>query len=159
MVRIRKVRVFALAVPIAFVAVAGSALADPLLAEAMGLDVWHVGQLERDLRMSRHVDIKLESELQSIMDRSAVHNLMLDDLVAARITLVEAAREKWEKNRDRAVLRDHLDRNRSGPSMEAKMAHDLIVAAFGRDGSDELNSRLRSEYLAAYGTALPEERR
>lgn len=91
MIRIRKVRVVALAVPIALVAVAGSALADPIIAEAMGLDVWHVGQFERELRETQRIDGKLDRELQVVNDRACLHNLLLDDLVAGRLTLAEAA--------------------------------------------------------------------
>ena len=51
--RIRKVRVLVLAVPIALAYVGGTALADPNVVQAMGLDVWRIGQLERELRMSQ----------------------------------------------------------------------------------------------------------
>ena len=156
MVRIRKVRVVALALPIAFAAVAGTALADPVLVEAMGLDVWHIGQLERDLRESQRRDGKLERELQCVIDRATTHNYMLDDLVAGRQSLSETARRKWEMNRDRAVLLDHLERDRLGPTPEAKMAHDLIEFACGRDAPAGLRQSLAAQYEAAYGVALPD---
>jgi hypothetical protein len=158
MARFRIVRVFALAVPIALVAVGGTAMADPLLVEAMGLDVWHVGQLERDLRTANHRDRELDVEMQTVQDRAAVHNLLLDDLVADRISLVEAARRKWKLNESRFVIRDHLARHRVGPTMEAKMAHDLIEMAIVHTDGDRtvaLVQRLRAAYRMAYGADLP----
>lgn len=159
MVRIRKVRVFAVAVPVALLAIAGSAIADPVLAEAMGLDVWHVGQLERDLRENQRTESKLDRELQVITDRAGIHDLILDDLISGRLKLAEAARLKWEMNRDRKLMVDHLNRFRIGSSMEARMAHDLIVLANYRVESEsrvEIRTRLINQYRKAFGIALPE---
>lgn len=159
MIRIRKIRVAALAVPVAMIFVAGTALADPVLVEAMGLDVWHIGQLENDLRTAERADRRLERELQAVLDRTGVHNLILDDVVAGRLSLSDAARQKCELNRGRSVLFDHLKRYRFGPTVEAKMAHDLLVMACERNPGErpaEMKRRLATEYRVAYGVAAPE---
>ncbi len=158
MPRIRKVRVLILSVSIALTVVTGTALADPLVIEAMGLDVWHVGQLERELRNANVRDTKLDHELQVVMDRATIHKLMLEDLVSRRLTLQEAAQQKWEMNRNRDVLVNHLKRNRFGPTMEAKMAHDLIVMAseFKLSNKNPIPlAELCEQYRVAYGVELP----
>lgn len=158
MFRIRKIRVFALAVPVALAVVTGTALADPLLAEAIGLDVWHVGELERSLRNSKHVENRLERELQMIIDRANVHSLLLDDLVAGRVSLRDAARQKWEMNRHRSIIIEHLDTHRCGPNYEAKMAHDLISLASGIASTPPgVRARLIAEYREAYGVEFREK--
>lgn len=160
MSRIRRIRVVALAVPIALGVVAGTALADPVLVEAMGLDVWHIGQLERDLQRAKGIETQLDRELQVVLDRAAVHDQILDDLVSGRLALVEAARQKWKMNRGRSVLVDHLERQCFGPTFEAKMAHDLYMNATTRIGIStetlrELRTRLSREYREAYGVEIP----
>ncbi len=158
--RIRKVRVFVLAVPIALAYVGGTALADPNVVQAMGLDVWRIGQLERELRMSQSRESKLERDLQTINDRATVHNLMLDDLIHGRVTLVETARRKWEMNQHRQELRDHLELHCFGPTMEARMAYDLCESVASKWAGGNVDSagaatirRVRAEYEVAYGVA------
>lgn len=158
MVRIRKLRVAILSIAVAGKFVAGIALADPLMVEALGLDVWHIGQLERDLRQAHQLENRLEDEHQMMLDRTSVHNLIMDDLVAGRTKLPDAAARKWAMNRDREVVREFLNRARFGPTFEAKMAHDLYVLACDpcvRPFDPKLEVRLRAEYDAAYGTSLP----
>ncbi len=158
--RIRTIRVFVLAIPLALAYVGGTAMADPLVVEAMGLDVWRIGQLEHELRQTQSREAKLDRDLQVVFDRAIVHNLMLEDLLDGRATLVETARRKWELNRHRPELCDFLVRDCAGPSMEARMAHDLYLKAKskcdeGRPGREIILARLRAEYLAAYGEPCP----
>ena len=158
MARLRKTRVVILAVSITFVYLAGTALADPLLAEAMGLDVWHIGRLERELIESRSREHKLESDFQAVLDRTAVHNHMLEDMAFGRVSLVVTARRKWEMNQNRDVIRQHLTHNRSGSSMEARMAHDLVINAidkFGREIPAETREAWKAEYKSEYDSELP----
>jgi hypothetical protein len=158
--RIRMLRVCVLSVSIAITYVAGTALADPLFVEAMGLEVWQIGRLERDLKLAQVRDTRLERELQTVLDRAVVHNLMLDDLAAGRVTLAETARRKWEMNRHRLEIRDHLARNCAGPTMEARMAHDLCLKVIGnlefeRRDPRLIARRLTAEYETAYGVPYP----
>ncbi len=157
MPRIRKVRVMILSLSIAMTVLAGTALADPLVIEAMGLDVWHVGQLEQELRNAQVRDTKLDNELQLTIDRATIHKLMLEDMVSGRRTLQETAERKWEMNQNRDVVVNHLKRNRIGSTMEAKMAHDFIIMAI--EFKLEIKYRipikdLCEQYRIAYGTEL-----
>lgn len=161
MSRIRISRVAALSIPTALVIVAGTALADPVFVRAMGLDVWQIGRLENELRHARSHETRLDRELQVVLDRAALHDMMLDDLIAGRLSLVETARRKWSMNQYRDVVVDHLARNCFGPSFEAKMAYDLYQHAITKvELSDrvrqEVKVRLAKEYRVAFGLAIPE---
>lgn len=159
MPRIRKVRVLSAALPITFLILAGTAYADPLLAESMGLDVWEIGRLEQDLKTSQARGDRLEVELQGLHDMIAVNEVIAADVVAGRVTLPVAARQKWEVNRSRVALRDHLDRRYSGATYEEKMAQDLYhrIADERRDDATfgPVLARLKAEYAAAYHAPLP----
>jgi hypothetical protein len=161
--RYRSFRLFVLSASIALTYVAGTALADPLVVEAMGLDVWQIGRLERDLKQAQIRDTRLDRELQTVLDRAVVHNLMLDDLAEGRAPLLETARRKWESNRHRHEFREHLMRNCDGPNMEARMAHDLTKMVFDkfqfeRRDSSAIARRLKAEYETAYGAPYPAAR-
>lgn len=159
MPRIRKVRVLSVALPITFLILAGTAYADPVLAESMGLDVWEIGQLEKDLKNSQTRGDRLEAELLNLHDVMAANDLILADVVEGRMTLPVAARRKWDLNRDRAMVRDHLDRTCTAPTYEEKTAEDLYarISSAYRDApnSEALCRRLRAEYEAAYHAPVP----
>jgi hypothetical protein len=153
--RVRKVRVLAVAVPVAFVVVAGTALADPVLAESMGLDVWEIGRLERELQAEDQTALKLEADLQATRDLLALNDAILDDVITGRLELSAAAERKWELNQHRAAVRDHLDRLYAGDGYPQKFAQDLISRAKYDSRGAAVRDRLTREYRAAYGIDLP----
>lgn len=155
--RIRKVRVVAVAVPVAFLVVAGTALADPVLMESMGLDVWEIGRLERELQSHDRRGDELAKELQDTLDLTATNDLIEEDVIAGRLDLPTAAARKWDLNQHRLPYRGHLDLWRKGASYEEKMAHDLYCRIANRDPAtaQSIRDRLNREFEAAYGTALP----
>lgn len=155
--RVRKVRVLAVALPVAFAVVAGTALADPVLAESMGLDVWEIGRLERDLQTQDRTAQKLEIELQGLCDLAALNEAILDDVLAGRLELSAAAGRKWELNQHRPAIREHLDYRYGGDNYERKVAQDLCARALREDRGAGLWGRLNREYRAAYGVDLPKD--
>jgi hypothetical protein len=155
--RVRKVRVLAVAVPVAFAVVAGTALADPVLVESMGLDVWEIGRLERQLQAEDRVTQKLDADLQGVQDMAALNEAILDDVIAGRLELSAAAERKWELNRHRATTLNHLDRHYAGDSYPQKVAQDLVARAGRDDRGPGLRDRLAREYRAAYGVDLPKD--
>ncbi|QEL14297.1 hypothetical protein [Limnoglobus roseus] len=161
MPRIRKLRVVSVAVPVALFVVASTAWADPLLAESMGLDVWEIGRLENDLKQANHETARLETALQDTQEIMVLNEMILRDVIDGRVELPAAAKRKWEANKYRKIIREHLDMNRTGANYEEKTAHDLYLRAIHesqkRADHDALCQRLRAEYQAAYHT-LPELR-
>ncbi|QEL16332.1 hypothetical protein [Limnoglobus roseus] len=159
MTRIRNARVLSAALPITVLILAGTAYADPVLAESLGLDVWEVGRLENDLRAAEACGDRLEAEFQSLQELMAVNDVILADVAAGRLELSAAARRKWELNRHRPTIRDHLNRHCRGRTGEEKVAHDLC-RRIGQEyraapDFDALVRRLHAEYETAYHAPLP----
>lgn len=154
MPRVRKLRVVSVAVPTAFLILAGTAWADPLLAESMGLDVWQIGRLEDDLKRTQRDHAKLDLELQEVQELTVLNEATLHDVIEGRVELSAAAKQKWEANKHRPAVRDHLDRSRTGATFEEKTAHDLYVRVVRdyqrRPDYTAVCDRLRQEYVAAY---------
>ncbi len=162
MPRIRKFRVVAVAVPAALLILAGTAWADPLLVESMGLDVWEIGRLEDDLKRSNRETTRLETEMVNIQELTILNEMTFQDVIAGHTEISAAAKRKWEANKHRPAVREHLSLNRKGATYEERTAHDLYIRAYhesaDRPDHAAVCERLRREFFAAYGV-VPEHAR
>lgn len=138
------------------IVVAVTALAHPLTVRTVGVDLWKVGDAERDLRQAQLDESRLDRECEYAREEAEVSGVLLDDLIAGRAELSAVARQRWEMSRDRSGIRQFLEENRRGPTLEAKMAHNLVVQigeVCPQEARAAVDQRLRQQYQAAYGLA------
>jgi hypothetical protein len=74
-----------LAVPLVFLA------SDPSRAQALGLDVWNVPNLQKSIRESAEFNQDLDVRLGSIRRQTQVKNALAGEVVAGHLSLDEAA--------------------------------------------------------------------
>ncbi|WP_149108748.1 hypothetical protein [Limnoglobus roseus] len=115
-------------------------------------------QLVAEMESSKELSSSLDRQSHNIQDVITFNQLVLDDVIAGRIELTEAAKQKWEVNGVNDFFQTYLTRVSSAPGYEAKTAHDLLVQARDLCAKSDLpavSSRLRQQYEAGYGP-LPE---
>lgn len=160
MARIRFVRVLSVAVPVAVIAILGWVVADPVLAEAAGLDVWNVGRLEDELRETNTAGDKLTAIHAANQSQYQLNQAILFDVIDGKRKLAVAAEQLWKMNHLLPSYVYVIPARRKGPTIIAKVAHNIMCSA-----SQELRgkpveqramiARLRAEYEAAFGASAP----
>lgn len=160
MARIRFVRVLSVAVPVAVIAMLGWVVADPVLAEAAGIDVWNVGRLEDELRETNVAGDKLTAIHAANQSQYQLNQAILFDVIAGKRKLAVAAEQLWKMNQQSPGYTFVIPTRRKGPTIIAKVAHNIMYSA-----SLELRhcpveqrttiARLQAEYEAAYGASAP----
>lgn len=153
-----RVRVGHLKFTVLFVAVALTALAHPLAVRTVGFDVWHVRQAEQDFQEAKRVEDQLNDACLDAQEQAQLSRIMVDDLIAGRAELSVVARQRWEMSQSRTGIRQYLEEHRTGPSLEAKMAHNLVERineVCPDDVRPVVDERLRKQYELAYGLPLP----
>ncbi len=161
MARIRFVRVLSVSVPVSVIAMLGWVVADPVLAEAAGLDVWNVGRLEDELRETNVAGDKLTAIHVANQSQYQLNQAILFDVIGGKRKLAIAAEQLWKMNQQSPGYTYVIPARRKGPTIIAKVAHNIMYSASQelRDNpvqQRELVVRLRAEYEAAYGVPAPE---
>lgn len=72
-------------------ATAGLSFAHPTWASELGLDFWNVPSLQQKIARDRQFRIELDRRDEAVMKRIGVKDAVIDDLMAGRIDLFEAA--------------------------------------------------------------------
>lgn len=137
-----------------------TALAHPFTVRAVGIDLWKVGQAEQDFRIAQQDETRLNAERLDALEMAELNGAMFNDLIAGRADLSVVARQWWEMSQNRSGIPQYLDRHCAGPSMEAKMAHNLVVRVnevCPEKARAAVDQRLRQQYEAAYGCSPPGE--
>ena len=98
MARIRFVRVLSVAVPVAVIAMLGWVVADPVLAEAAGIDVWNVGRLEDELREANVAGDQLTKVNNDNQSQYQMNQAILFDVINGKRKLAVAAEQLWKMN-------------------------------------------------------------
>src|SRR5690349_9198789 len=149
--------------------VAGVSLAHPSWPSDLGLDFWNVpslkARLNRDLDLAAHLD----AQDSHILQRIAVKEEIVNDLVGGRISLLDAAAQFRALNAGR---RDYLEVIRltyPGRTDDERMCRNVIgfvesAVASDEDGryviyrlNQELNHLLASGELKLPGPPVPEQ--
>jgi hypothetical protein len=86
-------------------ALAGVSVARPSWPADLGVDFWNVPALNARLKQHQQVAVALEYQDEQVMRRIAVKEVIVHDLIAGRISLVEAAAQFRALNAGR---RDYL---------------------------------------------------
>lgn len=160
MARIRFVRVLSVAVPVAVVAMLGWVVADPVLAEAAGLDVWNVGRLEDELRETNTAGDKLTAIHAANQSQYQLNQAILFDVIAGKRKLAVAAEQLWKMNHLLPSYVYVIPARCKGPTIIAKVAHNIMCSASQElhhtpDEQRAMIARLRAEYEAAFGASAP----
>ena len=160
MARIRFVRVLSVSVPVSVIAMLGWVVADPVLAEAAGLDVWNVGRLEDELRETNVAGDKLTAIHVANQSQYQLNQAILFDVIGGKRKLAIAAEQLWKMNQQSPGYTYVIPARRKGPTIIAKVAHNIMYSA-----SQELRGkpveqramieRLRAEYEATFGASAP----
>lgn len=129
MARIRYVRVVGVALAVAAFSMIGIVLGDAKLAEAAGLDVWNVGRLEDLLRMANVKADRLEVQLSTSHSQNQVNQSIVQDVINGKRRLLEAADQLWTMNQHTPSYVHILPGIRQGPTIVAKVAHNIMVVA------------------------------
>ncbi len=159
MVRLQQFRLTAMVLPLLFLILAGTAFARPKLVQSLGLDVWKMRQLEEEMQSSRKLSYSLDCQSHDIQEIITLNQIILTDLIAGRLDLTQAAKQKWELNSVHDFYHNYLNRTSTATGYEAKTAHDLITQACEVcDPNDRpfLAVRLENQYEAEYGITLPQ---
>ncbi len=161
MARIRYVRVISVAVPIAVMVMLGWVAADPVLAEAAGIDVWNVGRLEDELRDANIAGDELTKINTANQSQYQMNQAILYDVINGKRKLAIAADQLWKMNQQSSGYLHVIPAIRKGPTIVAKVAHNLICNASQELCQNPLQqrqvvARLRAEYEAAFGVAAPQ---
>ena len=161
MARIRFVRVLSVAVPVAVIAMLGWVVADPVLAEAAGIDVWNVGRLEDELREANVAGDQLARVNNDNQSQYQMNQAILFAVINGKRKLAVAAEQLWKMNQQSSGYTYVIPARRKGPTIIAKVAHNIMCSASQelRHTPDEhrvLIARLRAEYVVAFGVSAPE---
>ena len=159
--RIRYIHLISAAVAVTFFIILSWFAFDPTSAEAAGMDVWNIGRLEVELRESNARGSRLNAEHATNQAQIEVNQSILYDVINGKRTLAEAANQLWKMNQDSPGYTDFIPKARRGPTMLAKVAHNIIVRASQElhekpTGRRALIARLRAEYVVAFGVNAPE---
>ena len=158
--RIRYIQLFSAARAVIFFGILSWFAIDSAAAEAAGMDVWNIGRLEVELRDTNARGDRLNAEQATNQAQIEVNQSILYDVINGKRKLVEAANQLWIMNQDSPGYADVIPKSRRGPTILAKVAHNIIVRASQelRHTPDEQRAtiaRLRAEYEAAFGASAP----
>ncbi len=161
MARIRFVRVLSVAVPVSVIAMLGWVVADPVLAEAAGIDVWNVGRLEDELRETNVAGDKLTAIHAANQSQYQLNQAILFDVIDGKRKLAVAAEQLWKMNQQSPGYTYVIPARRKGPTIIAKVAHNIMYSASQElrhtpDAHRVLIARLRTEYEVTFGVSAPE---
>jgi hypothetical protein len=118
-------------------ALAGVSVARPSWPADLGVDFWNVPALNARLKRHHKVAVELERQDETVMRRIAVKEAIVADLIAERVSLVEAAAQFRALNAGR---RDYLTVIRStypGRTDDERICHNVIAFVEAAVNSDE----------------------
>ncbi len=159
--RIRYIQLFSAAIAVTFFGILSWFAIDSATAEAAGMDVWNIGRLEVELRDTNARGDRLNAEQATNQAQIEVNQSILYDVINGKRKLAEAAGQLWKMNLHSPGYTDVIPKSRRGPTILAKVAHNIIVRAAQElyekpTGRRALIARLRAEYEMAFGVIAPE---
>jgi len=80
----------------------------PVSAEELGLDIWHVGELENQMKRGERHATDLERRDQITLERIRIRGVILANLLAGKTTPEEAGRGFLALNQSDATVLAHL---------------------------------------------------
>lgn len=114
-------------------AVAFAALAcHPTLARSFGADVWNVPALEAQLRDATDEGARLRTEDDAVLNRIAMKEAIVRELLAGRATLAEATDRFLALNAARPATLEAVRITHAGATDREKTARNVISFALGR---------------------------
>jgi hypothetical protein len=129
---------------------------NPSFAEAMGVDFWHLGQLQQQLETAQDRDRVLDVQRETVMAHFEQNAAICQALYDGRRALPETAKLMLQLNGHRADYMYNIRVLRSGPTLEARMACNLLclVRELERDYPTRPSPlpELCRQYELAYGT-------
>jgi hypothetical protein len=120
----------------------------PTLAQSIGADVWNMPALQEQVREAAAEDARLSDEGDDVLRRIAIKDAIVGDLIAGRVTLVEATDRFTALNAARPRYLAALRESFSGATDQEKFARNVISFAVCRvepHERAELSSRLETE--------------
>ncbi len=159
--RIRYIHLFSATVAVTFFTILCWFAIDRASAEFAGMDVWNIGRLEVELRDTNAKGNQLNAEHATSQAQIEVNQSILYDVIDGKWKLAAAANQLWKMNLLSPGYSDVIPKSRQGPTILAKVAHNIIVRAAQElyekpTGRRALIARLRAEYEAAFGVSAPE---
>lgn len=115
---------FCLAVPMV---VAVVTVANPELAERLGLDVWNLPGLRAKMDASEELDRDIAAASDDVRHRIAVKETIVNDVIAGRCDLAAATQRFAEMNATRPGYMDVIRAAHPGDTDEEKLARNVIA--------------------------------
>lgn len=140
-------------------AVLGLFAAHPTWAKSLGLDVWDVPTMGEELRAGAEADRKLSDQSTEVRRRIVVKDAIIADLLARRITLVEATEQFTALNASRPEYLEIIRLAYPGETDQEKFARNVIAFAHMRAAPDrraDLDARLERELQDMTGALAAE---
>lgn len=107
--------------------VAAVAVANPQLAERLGLDVWNLPALHAKIDASEERAREIGTDSEEVQHRIAVKEAIVTDLIAARCDLAAATARFAELNATRPQHMAVIRASHPGDTDEEKLAHNVIA--------------------------------
>ena len=126
----------------------GALVVHPTWAESIGVDVWNVPALNKQVRASVDEGDRLASEDDEVLRRIAIKESIVIELIFGRTTLAEATEQFVALNSARPTYLDELRNAFPGATDQEKFARNVISFAVSRVPPHErpaLSSRLETE--------------
>lgn len=114
-------------VVVSAVAVSAVTVANPRLAERLGLDVWNLPGLRAKIEASEERDREIAAEGDDLQHRIALKEAIVADVLADRSDLATATERFLEMNRTRPEYMNVIRAAHPGDTDEEKMAHNVIA--------------------------------
>lgn len=161
------IRISTYVVVLAVVGLAGATFWPSALTD-LGLDVWNVAELTKGMEQDRQAAEQMDIDDQTVLRRMQVKETIAAELIAGRVTLLEATAQFESLHSDDRRFRELLELYYPGDSSEERMCRCVIafarmrVRVVGSSQESELVDKLERELAAAKGPDgrlhLPEPR-
>ncbi|AWM41686.1 hypothetical protein GobsT_72270 [Gemmata obscuriglobus] len=133
---------------VAFVAL----VSHPTLAQSLGADVWNVSNLRDQVRAATDESARLSAEDDTVLNRIAVKESIVRELIEGRATLTEATDRFAQLNAARPQALNAIRFAYPGTTDREKTARNVISFALGRTPAAAraaLSERLEAEFQQA----------
>jgi hypothetical protein len=124
--------------------------AAPTLATDLGVDVWAMSDLQRQLEQEMKIDEDLQARSDSVMMRIRAKAALVRELVDGQRTLLEVAAQFRDMNAGRDDYRSVIERVHPGRTYDERVCRNVItgVESCLQDNPslrDEVSTRLNAE--------------
>lgn len=138
-----------LAVAFVGVAFATLAVANPSWAKTAGIDVWNMTEAERELANANLAREQLTAEDVTILNRITAKEALVDEVIAGRLPLADAAAQFLALSADSATYLAYVRQSYPTGTDEVRVARNVIEYVTQRvettPGGNELLCRLAAE--------------